>query len=69
MIQLKGEKMNEHHKKQIEVIREIEAQGFTAQEAAALLLAGELSRLNDRMDYLKRAAGNIDNTLSRMEGA
>jgi hypothetical protein len=26
MIQLKGEKMNEHHKKQIEVIREIEAQ-------------------------------------------
>jgi hypothetical protein len=27
MIQLKGEKMNEHHKKQIEVIREIEAQG------------------------------------------
>lgn len=54
MIQLKGEKMNEHHKKQIEVIREIEAQGFTAQEAAALLLAGELSRLNDSMDYLKR---------------
>lgn len=53
MIQLKGEKMNEHHKKQIEVIREIEAQGFTAQEAAALLLAGELSRLNDSMDYLK----------------
>ena len=69
MIQLKGEKMNEHHEKQIEVIREIEAQGFTAQEAAALLLAGELSRLNDSMDYLKRAAGNIDNTLSRMEGA
>ena len=69
MIQLKGEKMNEHHKKQIEVIREIEAQVFTAQEAAALLLAGELSRLNDSMDYLKRAAGNIDNTLSRMEGA
>lgn len=34
------EKMNEHHKKQIEVIREIEAQGFTTQEAAALLLAG-----------------------------
>ncbi|HBS7059086.1 TPA: hypothetical protein MAO27_004431 [Klebsiella pneumoniae] len=61
--------MNEHHKKQIEVIREIEAQGFTAQEAAVLLLAGELSRLNDSMDYLKRAAGNIDNTLSRMEGA
>ena len=69
MIQLKGEKMNEHHKKQIEVIRESEALGFTAQEAAALLLAGELSRLNDSMDYLKRAAGNIDNTLSRMEGA
>ena len=69
MIQLKGEKMNEHHKKRIEVIREIESLGFTAQEAAALLLAGELSRLNDSMDYLKRAAGNIDNTLSRMEGA
>ncbi|MEN0628298.1 hypothetical protein AAIG33_12770 [Phytobacter ursingii] len=69
MIQLKGEKMNEHHKKQIEVMREIEAQGFTTQEAAALLLAGELSRLNNSMDYLKRAAGNIDNTLSRMEGA
>lgn len=33
------EKMNEHHKKQIDVIREIEAQGFTTQEAAALLLA------------------------------
>ncbi|MBL5942670.1 hypothetical protein JBO44_14225 [Enterobacter asburiae] len=60
------EKMNEHHKKQIEVIREIEAQGFTTQEAAALLLAGELSRLNDSMDYLKRATGNIDDTLSRM---
>jgi hypothetical protein len=35
MIQLKGEKMNEHHKKQIEVIREIEAQGVHRAEAAA----------------------------------
>ncbi|UAN16169.1 MULTISPECIES: hypothetical protein [Enterobacter] len=46
--------MNEHHKKQIEVIREIEAQGFNTQEAATLLVAGELSRLNEIMDYLKR---------------
>ncbi|UAN30791.1 hypothetical protein [Enterobacter sp. JBIWA005] len=54
MNQKEWKKMNEHHKKQIEVIREIEAQGFTTQEAATFLVAGELSRLNEIMDYLKR---------------
>lgn len=58
--------MNEHHEKLIRALSEIEGKGFSRSEALQLLLAGELSRLNDGMDYLKRAAGNIDDTLTRM---
>ncbi|HID4130317.1 TPA: hypothetical protein ACXE8V_000602 [Pluralibacter gergoviae] len=59
--------MNHHHEKLIALLDEIEAQGLTRSEALSLILAGELSRLNDSMDYLKRAAGNIDDTITRME--
>ncbi|KLP39510.1 hypothetical protein [Enterobacter ludwigii] len=60
--------MNEHHEKLLLLLAKIEGKGLSRSEALQLLLAGELSRLNDSMDYLKRAAGNIDDTLTRMEG-
>lgn len=60
--------MNEHHEKLLLLLAKIEAKGLSRSGALQLLLAGELSRLNDSMDYLKRAAGNIDDTLTRMEG-
>ena len=60
--------MNEHHEKLLSVLRELQAEGLTQAEASGIILAGELSRLNDSLDYLKRATGNIDDTLTRMEG-
>lgn len=59
--------MNEHHEKLMQMLNEVEGKGLSRSEALQLLLAGELSRLNDSMDYLKRATGNIDDTLGRME--
>lgn len=59
-------KMNEHHESLLRLLNDIEAKGLTRSEALQMLLAGELSRLNDSMDYLKRAAGNLDDTLTRM---
>lgn len=56
--------MNEYHKKIMLVLNEIEVNGLSRSEALQLLLAAELSRLNDSMDYLKRAVGNIDNALA-----
>lgn len=58
--------MNEHHDKLLQLLAEIEGKGLSRNEALQLILAGELSRLNDSVDYLKRAAGNIDDTLVRM---
>lgn len=56
--------MNEYHKKIMLVLNEIEVNGLSRSEALQLLLTAELSRLNDSMDYLKRAVGNIDNALA-----
>lgn len=56
--------MNEYHKKIMLVLNEIEGNGLPRSEALQLLMVAELSRLNDSMDYLKRAVGNIDNALT-----
>jgi hypothetical protein len=58
--------MNEYHERLLNLLGDIEGKGLARREALQLLLAGELSRLNDSMDYLKRAAGNIGDTLTRM---
>lgn len=61
--------MNDYHVKLLSLLDEIECHGLSRENALSLILAGELSRLNDGIDYLKRAAGNIDETLTRMEHA
>lgn len=58
--------MNEHHEELILVLNEIEGKGLSRSEALQLLLAGELSRLNDSMDNLKYVAINIDAAITRM---
>ncbi len=58
--------MNEHHEKLILVLNEIEGKGLSRSEVLQLLLAGELSRLNDSMDDLKYVAVNIDAAITRM---
>ena len=59
--------MNEQYLKLMSLLNDIERHGLTRADALNLILAGELSRLNDSFDYLKRAVGNIDDTLTRME--
>ncbi|ELD3250733.1 hypothetical protein QUR14_001042 [Enterobacter hormaechei] len=59
--------MTEQYEKLLLSLAEIESKGLSRSDALQLILAGELSRLNDSMDYLKRAAGNLDDTLGRME--
>lgn len=59
--------MNDKYVELLTILDEIEGKGLTRKEALDLILAGELSRLNDGFDYLKRAVGNIDDTLTRME--
>lgn len=59
--------MNKYTESVLVDLEEIAGNGLNYSDALALLLAGELRRLNDSMDYLKRAAGNIDDTIARME--
>lgn len=49
--------MDKYHENLLSLLNVIERKGLSRNDALRLILAGELSRLNDSIDYLKRLSG------------
>ena len=58
--------MNEQQEKILKNLFAIRSEGLSSDQALMLMLVGEMTRMNDSLEYLKRAAGNIDDTLTQI---